>query len=204
MTTVNTRIPVDLQRTTIVRMPGILSRTSKAGAWWRMIGRPLGLAGFLMLASGCGFQPLMGGGNVEVRDKLESIRVEVIADRSGQILRNYLLDDLTPRGVRGSGSYRLQVRLFEPRREVAIRRDDTASRLGYTASVHFELQDSTGRRIFSGSSQSETTFEVTNSEFATLSGLTSARDRALQVVSADIRQQLADFFVREPARPAGR
>lgn len=187
-----------------MRLSGTFSRIWDARTWRRLIGRPLGLATLLVLASGCGFQPLMGGSNAEVRDKLESIRVEVIADRSGQILRNYLLDDLTPRGVQGSANFRLQVRLFEPRREVAIRRDDTASRIGYTASAQFELQDSTGRPIFAGHSQSETTFEVTNSEFATLSGLTSARDRALQLVSADIRQQLADFFVREPARPGGR
>lgn len=157
------------------------------------MGRGL-LLSIVLGISACGFQPLMSGENTSTRHQLEQIRVEVIADRSGQILRNYLLDDLTPRGVRGSAAYRLLVQLYEPRREVAIRRDDTASRLAYTAAATFQLQDSTGRIVFSGHSQSETTFAVTNSEFATLSGLTGARDRVLQEVSADIRQQLAGFF----------
>src|SRR5471032_3284963 len=88
-----------------------------------------GLALLSILAgTGCGFEPLMGQrNNLQVGDELAQIRVEMIADRSGQILRNYLLDDLTPRGVQGRERYSLRVTLSEPRREVAISRDNTAS-----------------------------------------------------------------------------
>ncbi len=155
--------------------------------------------------AGCGFEPLMGqSSHPQVQSSLERIRVSPIPDRSGQILRNYLMDGLTPRGVQGE-LYVLNIALTEPRREVAIRRDDTASRLSYTASVSFLLFDrATQRTVFGGSSVSETTYEVSNSEFATLSSQASARDRALQEVSADIRQQIASFFAGktryEPAR----
>lgn len=154
------------------------------------------LTGIALALSACGFQPLLGGTNMAAQEQLERIRIGIIADRSGQILRNYLVDDLTPRGVRTPAAYQLQVRLSEPQREVAIRRDDSASRISYSASATFQLLDAVGRPLFSGNSQSETTFEVTNSEFATLSGLTSARDRVLQEVSADIRLQLAEYFSR--------
>ncbi len=150
---------------------------------------------FTLLLSGCGFEALMGQtAHPQVQRDMQRIRIDMITDRSGQILRNYLLDGMTPRGVQGPPLYSLNISLVEPRREVAIRRDDTASRLSYSASVSFKLRDGNGRTVFVGSSSSESTYEVTNSEFATLSGQASARDRALQEVSADIRQQIATFL----------
>ncbi len=146
---------------------------------------------------GCGFEPLMGqASHPQVQSDMQRIRVAPISNRSGQILYNHLLDALTPRGIQGSELYVLTIQLNEPRREVAIRRDDTASQLSYAASAVFVLASSgrSGRRVFSGSSVAETTYEVTNSEFATLASQTGARDRVLQEVSADIRQQIATFL----------
>jgi LPS-assembly lipoprotein len=153
------------------------------------------LSAALMMA-GCGFEPLLGrDSHPQVQSDLQRIRIAMIPDRSGQILRNYLLDALSPRGMQGPELYLLMIRLSEPRREIAIRRDDTASRLSYTAAASFQLYDNkTNRIVFSGVSQSESTFEVTNSEFATLSGQASARNRALEEVSGDIREQLATFL----------
>ena len=150
------------------------------------------------LCIGCGFQPLMGRSDAPaVQENLAQIRVDMIPDRSGQILRNYLLDGLVPKGVEGQPRYRLQVVLEEPRREVAIQRDNTASRVAYAATTRFYLRDSrTSSVVFSGTSYSETTYEVTTSEYATLSSLNGARERVLQDVSADIRQQLAEFLGR--------
>jgi LPS-assembly lipoprotein len=158
--------------------------------------RHIGIALLIAVAalSGCGFEPLMGqSAHPAVQTDMQRIRVATISERSGQILRNYLLEALTPRGLQGSELYVLSVSLSEPRREVAIRRDDTASRLSYSASAAFVLRDKL-RVIFSGNASSETTYEVTTSEFATLSSHASARDRVMQEVSADIRQQIATFL----------
>ncbi len=136
----------------------------------------------------------------EVQAEMAKIRVSMIADRSGQILRNYLLDDLTPRGIDGRERYRLVVILSEPRREVALSRDNTASAITYVATVTFSLSDLATRSVaFTGTSSSQSSYLITNSEFATLSSFNSARDRVLQDVSADIRQQIADFFGRRAA-----
>lgn len=155
-----------------------------------------------MVLAGCGFEPLMGrAAHPEVQNSLDRIRVAPVADRSGQILRNHLIDALIPRGVQGAEQYVLTITLTEPRREVAIRRDDTASRLSYAASAVFTLYDRSARRnVFGGTSVSETTYEVSTSEFATLSSQASARDRALQEVSHDIRQQIATFFAGKAPR----
>ena len=162
---------------------------------WMMEGARAAALVAALLLPGCGFEPLMSQtAHPQVQSEMQRIRISMIPDRSGQVLRNYLLDALTPRGIQGQELYVLSVRLTEPRREVAIRRDDTASRLSYSASASFRLTDRAGRPVFSGSSVSETTYEVTTSEFATLSSQASARDRALQEVSGDIRQQIAVFL----------
>ena len=172
-------------------------------SWWRD-----SFAGWIVVVilagvcAGCGFRPLLGEtSNPQVRENLAQVKVDMILDRSGQILRNYLIDDLNPNGVQGSARYSLRVVLVEPRREAAIQRDNTASRITYSASATFTLFDTTRRvYVFSGSSVSETTYEVTTSEYATVSSLNGARDRVLQDVSADIRQQVADFFAVSAAQ----
>src|SRR5262245_20835352 len=89
-----------------------------------------------LILAGCGFEPLMSQtAHPQVQRDMQRIRIVMIADRSGQILRNYLLDGMTPRGLQGSELYSLTIRLVEPRREIAIRRDDTASRLSYSATA---------------------------------------------------------------------
>src|SRR3954463_16244560 len=121
--------------------------------------------------AGCGFQPLMGRQqSPEVQEAMAQIRVDMISDRPGQVLRNYLLDDLTPRGTEGRERYRLLVGLSEPRREVALSRDNTASVVAYIATATFTLVDtSTRTTAFNGVSTSQSTYLITNSEFATLS-----------------------------------
>lgn len=151
----------------------------------------------LALLSGCGFHPLVGRSSVgDAADELARIRVSLIENRSGQMLRNQLTQDLAPRGDAVGSRYTLEVRLQEPRQEIALNRDESASRIAYTANATFSLRDNQGRSLFGGSSSSSSTFEATNSEFAAISGQLGARDRAIQELSADIRQQLAAYFGR--------
>lgn len=156
------------------------------------------LATFAALSLGaCGFEPLHGShAGPAVTENLAAIRIEPISDRSGQILRNNLLDRLTPRGVPARADYVLRIRLQEPRQTLALRRDDVISRVAYSASASFELLDAGGRRVTSGNSSYSTDYEITNSEFATLMALQSARERVLELVGNDIRNQLAVHFSR--------
>ena len=148
----------------------------------------------------CGFEPLYarsGSGQSPVED-LAAIQVELIPNRSGQILRTYLRDGLNPNNVAVASRYRLRVTLFEPRQELALQRNDTVARYGYGAAAGFVLVDSTGRGLFSGSATLSTNYEVSDSQFATLSSLFDARDRAMQQLSDDIRNQLAVYFRGRP------
>jgi LPS-assembly lipoprotein len=143
----------------------------------------------------CGFEPLYGRkDNGSVVDDLAAVRIELIPDRSGQVLRNYLLDNLNPRGTPAQAAYVLSVRIYEPRQEVGLQRNDTVTRYAYGVSATYNLRDSRGVSITTGSSASGTSFEISDSEFATLSNQASARDRLMQQISNDIREQLAVYF----------
>ncbi len=166
----------------------------------RLLGLALGALAPLMGA--CGFEPLYAdradrGDAPSVAQELARVRVALIPNRSGQILRNYLLDELTPRGQRGESSYTLTIRLNEPRQEVGLRRDDIPTRISYGSIAYFVLADSGGRPVHNGASVSSTTFQITDSEFATIAARESARERTLQELSTDIRQQLATFFYEQ-------
>lgn len=144
--------------------------------------------------SGCGFQPLLGRqpGVGAVPDSLASIRIAPISDRPGQLLRNALLDSLTPRGASAAASrYFLTVKLQEPRQTIALRRDDVISRSSYSAVAVFELVDKDGKKLVTGTSTFSTDYEIAVSEYATRASLEDARSRVLALIADDIRNQLA-------------
>lgn len=145
------------------------------------------------LLAGCGFQPLLGrqSNSVSVTEELAAIRVAPIPDRSGQLLRNALLDSLTPRGAAVSPLYTLAIRLQEPRQTIALRRDDVISRSSYSAVATFDLNDRQGRKIAAGTSSFTTDYEITVSEYATRASLEDARSRVLALIADDIRNQIA-------------
>jgi LPS-assembly lipoprotein len=172
------------------------------------------LVAALSLAA-CGFQPLYARqAGTDVPEQLARVRIGTISDpapgtmrsfrdypiendRSRQILRNYLSDDLSPRGVSGGADYILDMQILEPRTDVAIDRSDTTLRYGYSVVVYFQLKDRSTRSVMSGASTSTTSFAVSQSEFATISSQKDARDRAMQEISTDIRNQLAAYFFSE-------
>lgn len=158
---------------------------------WRAGRLAIALA-LVFLVAGCGFEPLHAQRGAVAA--LPPIRIEPIPERSGQILRNYLLDRVAPRGEGGAQAYTLSIRLFEPRQVLALRRDDVISRMGYSAVVSYELRDAAGKRVSAGNSTFSTDYEITNSEFATLAAQQSARERVLELVAEDIRNQIAVEF----------
>jgi LPS-assembly lipoprotein len=154
------------------------------------------LAGALPALAGCGFSPLYGRGeDGAVTAELAKIRVLPIANRSGQILRNHLLDGLTPMGEPQKPEYTLQVALAEPNvQDLGISRSESVVRYGFSAVASFRLINSAGASVLQGASSGSSTFLVTNSEFATVSARSSARDRVMEEIAGDIKTQIGAFL----------
>ena len=153
-------------------------------------------AALLLIAlafSGCGFRPLYGDHTGSGGETLAQIGVEQIPDRAGQKLRNMLLERLTPTGPPGNPAYVLSVSLDEARQELAIRKDETATRANLTVTAQFVLRALREPQLgtYAGVANSTNSYNVLRSEFATLSAENDARDRALRVLAEEIRIRIA-------------
>lgn len=131
-------------------------------------------------------------------DELSQVEVAVIPDRSGQILRNYLLVELNPMGRPDHPAYLLDVSISERVQRLGVRVDDTAVRanLRFQADVIL-ISTADDEPVLRRRLNTVTSYNILEDEFATLSSEEAARDRALRQLSEDIRTQLALFFQRE-------
>lgn len=95
----------------------------------------------LMLVSACGFEPLYvekkSSGqwyydnkfDTGIKEEMASVKVELIQDRIGQLIRNDLLDKLSPKGEPKHAKYILSVTSINKQEiDQALRNDITATR----------------------------------------------------------------------------
>lgn len=163
--------------------------------------------------SGCGLHPLYGENSVgaSVADTLATIKVGVIPDRSGQILRNVLISKLNPDGRPADPAYLLRVVLVETQTGVSFESDQGITRRNLTVTARYTLTSPDGTApVFSDTVSEATSYNVLKDEFMTTAGERDARERALTALGDDIRLRIALFFDRTtmthgaatPAAPA--
>jgi len=167
--------------------------------WWFRVAA-LGVA--LTFAAACGFRPLYGqhrdGGSTFA--ELEAVAIGPIPGRVGQLLRNHLLDRLTPLGQRSQARYRLEVRLSQVKEGLAIKKDEEITRSNLKLTADFVLREpASGAALYSGQSRSTASFNLVRSDFANLSAEHDAERRAAREISEQIMTQLALYFTRRPA-----
>jgi LPS-assembly lipoprotein len=153
----------------------------------------------LWLLAGCGFEPLYGakGKSVRVDAALNEIRIKLIKGRSGQQLHNHLLDQLNPLGASAHPRYVLVVVAWVTKTILGIKRDETATHAQLNLSAYFALRGVPNNAVvFSGYSQSTNSFNIVDSEFATLSAEKDVIDRAARMVSEDIKTRLSLYLNR--------
>lgn len=154
----------------------------------------------LLILSGCGFQPLYGdrGAAAGVARQLGGIEVGRIERRSGQQLRNHLIDAFSARGGGEAKPYRLEVALTEAKQGLAIRQDEAVTRYNYRLFGAFRLIRSKDQLLmFEDTARSSAAYNVVQSEFATLSAERDAEARAARDLSDDIATRLALYFQRQ-------
>ena len=142
----------------------------------------------------CGYEPIYSK-NVSSNKELLSISVKNIKDRSGQILRNYLLNQLNPEKERVIIKYKLTVEISESRSNLAYRRDMSATRADLIVTANYLLTEIKGGEIIlENETKSTSSFDVVESVYATLIAEKDAREKNLQVISDDIFTNLVIFF----------
>ena len=157
------------------------------------------LIAFVLTAAaltGCGFSPMYARGGKAVAE-LSAIEIEVIEARIGQILRNELLDRLTPLGAPGDPRYRLEVTISESRSALAIQSDTSITRYNLRLSVGFTLFDSeTGEELYQDSTLAIGSYNAVQSDFATLVARQDSTRRAARKAGEDIHTLLTIYFSR--------
>ena len=151
------------------------------------------------LLAGCGFSPMYARDSSAVA-VLASIAVEPIEERIGQILRNELIDRLTPRGEPPSPRYRLLVTISRSRAALAIQSDTSITRYNLRLSVTFRLLDATtGDELYRDTTVAIGGYNAVQSDFATLVAEQDSTRRAARKAGEDIHTLLRVYFSREHA-----
>lgn len=174
--------------------------------------RRIWLPGLMLLAlAACGFQPLYGQRSVSgasVSQEFSTIRIAPIAERTGQMLYNELRDRLNPRGKPANPRYILRIDLVETSETLAYRGDETATRANLHLRALYDLRrtvsDSTNPEgadevITQGEARITTSYDILQSQYATLVSIQDARARSVRALSDDIQARLATALSPESA-----
>ncbi len=160
---------------------------------------------FLVFLSSCGFTPLYTTDEEGSLAELRDIRVAVISNRDGQMLRNHLVTLLTPYGVPEDPRYTLTVTLHDEFEHLGILKDATASVTQATFKVTFSLRDRrTYEEMVTGYAQASSNYNtIPSGPYSTLTEAEYTRKKAMTVLAQDIRRQLAAYFLLQGKDNAG-
>ncbi len=149
--------------------------------------------------AGCGFQPLYGErtGGEALRQEIRAIAIPPVRDRIGQMVRNHLIDALTPQGQPGAPAYELVVAIERSKEGVAFQSDEQATRFNVTLDVAFVLTDrGSGSVLTRGTTRSVAAFNIVQSEFANIAAEADADRRAARQVADSIALRIGIYFSR--------
>jgi len=158
---------------------------------------PLALVLALVVLSACAFEPLYGSRSSKERGGgAAAIEIPPVKDRVGHIVRNHLIDSLTPAGQPTHPDYRLTFSVEQSKRPVLIQLDDHANRYNLTLDATFSLADRSGAAVYSGTARATGSYNVVSSGFATLTAELDAADEAARVLSQEILTLILLHFRR--------
>lgn len=151
---------------------------------------------------GCGFQPLYGKHfDSNVPEEFAAIKVVPIRDRIGQQLHNHLLSLLNPGGSPAKPRYKLETIISESITSLGVRKSAFATRANLTLRVNYQLASlPSGDQILDGSDSIIVSYNILDSNFATLMAEKDARARAVRELAQVIRTRLAANFTRTPTK----
>ena len=159
--------------------------------------RPILIISLIIFLTSCGggYQPLYkktNSSNIDIPKEFQKIKISIIEDRKGQVLRNYLLDILNPKGQPKKPKYNLKTELTESIQETGKKADGTYTRSNLTnrTNIHFEDAD-TRQTLFKGMNRTTSSFDLIDDDLANRQALIGSRDANLRVLSQKIATSIA-------------
>lgn len=148
---------------------------------------------------GCGFQPVYarksGADSSPVAARLASVRVLAIEDRVGQILRNNLVERLSPRGEPGGADYELEIKMSEYLGGLAVSQDGNAQVGRTMIIVTYKLVDTkTAQTTLVGQGRAYGGYRFLGPRYASVVSEREGESSAAQEVAEQIVADLVAFF----------
>lgn len=168
--------------------------------WWSSRTAAAGLLAILAGGlAGCGFKPLYGrNDSPAVVPEFSQIAIVQPEDRAEQLLRNTLLDLITPRGTPDRPRYLLEYQMTESLGSVFVTRAEEITRSNLHLTTYYYLRDyETGQLVSTGYVSSQASYSQTVNDYANLIAEKNARERVLRDTADQIRIRLANYFDRQ-------
>lgn len=162
----------------------------------------------LFLLSACGFEPLYvqkkhdnfwyfgGRFDTTIMDNMANVKIEQIQNRFGQIIRNQLLDILTPKGAPKKAKYRLQAYIADKNViQQALRDDITATRERVKYTVEYRMYDvATDKEIIKGNSIAFVSYDLLANPYSTTTAEKKSEEDAARIIANDIALRIGAYF----------
>lgn len=162
--------------------------------WWSRSLAAIALAAAL---AGCGFRPMYKEGPTGTTTVAEfsDVMIAQPEDRRDQLLRNDLVDLLTPLGSPSRPRYLLSYKITESISAVFTTRSEEVTRNNLIVSVLYTLHDyESGRPLYSVQISSYSSYNLTVADYSNLISEKNARERALQDSAEQVRLRLGNYF----------
>lgn len=153
--------------------------------------------------SSCGFKPLYSSTGIltssTAEENLSQIKIGLIPDREGQILRNHLLDILNPAGEPLDPQAYLEVNFKFEKAGVSVRRDGTVQRFRITGTVDITLKDKDKKTIlYQDKLKHAATFSLgdltADTGYASIVSEADAKKRVVELLAHEIHLVLATYY----------
>ncbi|AEP08387.1 LPS assembly lipoprotein LptE [Micavibrio aeruginosavorus] len=152
--------------------------------------------------SACGFRPMYGTAAIPsgARVALNDVAISNIPDRSGQQLRNALIDRFYAEGRPADARYRLDIApIQEIKTELDVTKSADTTRAQLRLRTTMVLVDGlTGQPVLERALSTITSYNVLGSQFSTRVTEQNARDNGLKDLSRQIEQAVVLYMNRTP------
>lgn len=157
--------------------------------------------------SGCGFEPLYvekksssewyydSEFDTGIKEEMASVKIDLIQDRIGQLIRNDLLDKLTPKGEPKSPKYILSVtQINKEEIDQALRNDITATRKKVIYKVTYVLKNNEHKTLINGNSVAYLGYDILRDPYSTTFAQKKNEKNAAKIIANDISLRLGAYF----------
>lgn len=153
----------------------------------------------VIFVAGCGFEPLHGqSARTDSQSLYNDIFIDNIPGRSGQILRNELIDRFYTQGRPSDAAYILKIEGIEETQtnlDITVTADTTRNQLRLDTKMRLEDR-STGELLLERNLMSITSYNVLQSQFTTRVSEDNARENVLKDLARQIDTQIALYLKR--------